>query len=108
MTDLTDRADLIAGLRSLAEWLETNPAIPASTAGVNLQHSILHVDDEGGLAEATRIAGLAGVPLKAVEDSEYSATVPFGRYVAYYAVHICRKRYSRSIAHHSYHGAVTP
>jgi hypothetical protein len=63
------RTTVIAGLRAMADFLETRPEIPLGDyAFVNVQHSVLHGTDDEKIAEVRRIASLLGVEARIYED----------------------------------------
>lgn len=63
------RTTVIAGLRAMADFLETRPEIPLGDyAFVNVQHSVLDGTDDEKIAEVRRIAGLLGVQARIYED----------------------------------------
>lgn len=63
------RGAIVAGLRAMADFLETRPDVPLSDyAYVNVQHSVLHGTDDEKIAEVRRIAELLGVEARIYDD----------------------------------------
>jgi hypothetical protein len=63
------RTTAIAGLRALADFLETRPEVPlGSYVSVNVQHSVLDGTDAEKIAEVRRIAEVLGVDAQIWED----------------------------------------
>ena len=86
--DSTERASLISGFRGLADYLESNPTIPAPS------YSIVHTfpsdsDWTEMRAEIDAIAARLGVTASETPGGHYVATRSFGP-VAYRAVAIPR------------------
>ena len=87
--DLFARAQTVAGLRALADFLEANPAIPVRELGADYTTFARADDDNAERAEIDRIAAALG---ERVEDEtgdggHYRVSKTFGR-ITYCAVHI--------------------
>ncbi len=104
-TNLKDRAEFIASLRQLADFLDTNPAVPVPMYGADL---LLPADtyEDGGKEQVEHIARLLGAPIDdATPDGHYTAERPFGclRYRAasipgpWNAAYDARHSYEKSI-----------
>lgn len=97
MNDIEHRAAQIQGLREVAQFLADNPDVPISDLGTNpLSYSIgvFIKDDEDGMAELRRIAGLLGVDITGsygeIRSSEthFYAIREFNGGITYRAVYI--------------------
>ena len=96
--DLFARTQTINGLRALADFLETNPAVPVHEYGRDYTVHARAETDEAARAEVDRIAALLG---EDVEDEtgrggHYTVSKTFGR-ITYTAVHIparCRAEHA--------------
>jgi hypothetical protein len=106
------RAATITGLRQLADWLESHPAVPAPEFDTRILCSIGGDDDDAGLAEVQRVAaavdGDPAVRAKGRSDSTHPGVkMVFGpiAYEVYYVVHDAMRRH---YADSSYHGCVNP
>jgi hypothetical protein len=87
--DSTERAAFISGLRSLADYLESNPEVPASTYPV--VHTFPSADDWAQMrAEIDATAARLGVNARLTAGGHYVAERFFGP-VEYRAVAIPRK-----------------
>ena len=107
MTAPDPRAELIADLRRLADWLETNPDVPVQPwAHFELTHFPPNGDDEQEFAEVDRIAAIIGTEVT-IEADRRKARQEFGR-VAYEAMAISAERMARHQALFSYTGSVEP
>jgi hypothetical protein len=87
--DLFARAQTVAGLRALADFLEANPAIPVREFGAEYTTFARAHDDDTERFEIDRIAAVLG---ERVEDEtgrggHYRVSKTFGR-ITYCAVHI--------------------
>ncbi|MEV4183419.1 hypothetical protein AB0J28_18505 [Streptosporangium canum] len=102
-TDCTVRAEFVAGLRRLADFLAANPKAPVPSYGAGIT---LHASgtDEERFAEVDRVADLIGVP--ASEGVHYSTERDFGP-VSYRAVAIPAEERARHEAGMSYYDAIT-
>lgn len=104
---LTRRAQLIAGLREFATFVEANPHVPAPS------HADLYVfppDGEDAVmrAEIDRIAALLGItPDNPPERDRYTAVRAFGPVVTLRVVAIFTRTRANHRALQSYVGAVT-
>jgi hypothetical protein len=56
-------ADLITGLRALADWYEQHPELPAPF-WPQWDHCVNHDNDEAGVTEVEQIAAVLGAPVK--------------------------------------------
>jgi hypothetical protein len=105
--DLFARAQLIAGLRALADYLENHPDLPVPEYG-----SEVTVYPDGSeaeqRAEIDRIACLLGViPTdNTSRDGHYTAQKTFGR-ITYRAVYIPSRVWARHHARNSYRTNIT-
>ncbi|MEV4835441.1 hypothetical protein AB0K05_13020 [Nonomuraea sp. NPDC049486] len=102
-TDCTVRAEFIAGLRRLAQFLADNPKIPVPTYGQTVSVHACGSDDEQR-ATVDAVAGLLGVPVS--DGSHYIAERDFGP-IAYRAVAVFEDRRQAWDALMSYDGMVT-
>lgn len=108
-TDRTARADLLQGLRDLADWLETNPDVPVADFATFelLIHTGQLVGHDNAVAEVQRIAHLIGGTVES--DSGHTHTARhFGPRVSYRALAIDRDVMARHDALMSYRGTVEP
>jgi hypothetical protein len=103
-----ERAKFIAGLRALADYLATNPAIPVPPHGDDI---IVHVDaaEDGGLIQVRQLARQlqATVIDETAHDGHCYAARSFGP-VCYRVVSIPNSRMARHQAFWSYAGCVDP
>ncbi|MFI2663687.1 hypothetical protein [Micromonospora carbonacea] len=98
------RAEVIAGLRELANALEANPELPLP--GYRVQHCVLAADDATGQAEVARAAELLGIEMTTVGGSTI-AEQQFGG-VTYEVFYVSRQRIADHDALMSYRGTVVP
>ena len=107
--DLFARHQIITGLRSLADFLEANPAVPVNKYGIDVLHSVREHDDTASAAEVDRIAALLGndVQDERHQRGHYKVTRTFGR-VTYRAYYVPSEEMRRYRAWCSYVNAVTP
>lgn len=101
-TPVTRHEQIAAGLRELADFIQTHPDLPipdypAVTCAIGSE-----TDDESGLAQVTAAAAILGT-----EVSSRSTVRYFGP-VEYRVSHATRDRMARYNAAHSYEGAVQP
>ncbi|WP_214111066.1 hypothetical protein [Acrocarpospora catenulata] len=101
-TDSTVRADFIAGLRRLADFLAANPKVPVPTYGTEVTVHARGTDDEQRTA-VDLIADLIGSP--ASDGDHYTTGRDFGP-IAYRAVAIPADRSADYDAWSSYYGSV--
>lgn len=108
------RAEFIAGLRALADFLAAHPDLPVPRCPELTVHTGLdgvggRLPDEQARAEVDRVAAVLGVPAAAADcdDSHYSARRMFGP-VEYGAIAIRSEHMRRHAAYTSYSGAVEP
>ncbi|PSK83041.1 hypothetical protein CLV63_1417 [Murinocardiopsis flavida] len=104
------RAQVIAGLRELADYLEAHPQIPAR-ADCEMNVSIIgdygvEVDDADKRAELERIAALADAPVRS-RNGQHTAKRGFGP-VTYRATAIDQARMDAHEALYSYAGNIGP
>jgi hypothetical protein len=109
MTDLTAaRAEVIDGLRQLADFLAANPGVPVSKYGWHLHEFPARGTDPDGRADVDRAAAALGVtPRDDTASGHYSAARTFGR-ITYSYTHISARRRAAHDAWSSYSGSVTP
>jgi hypothetical protein len=104
----THRADLIAGLHALADFLDTNPDLPVPEFSTDV---MVHIDgtDEEQRAEVDRVASLLGVAIldQTARGGHYKAVRSFGP-VEYRCVAIPAAAMARHAAAQSYARSVTP
>lgn len=83
------RAQTIAGLRALADFLEANPRIPIRPEGADYAFFSHRTDDAAERAEIDIIATALGEPVhdETSEGGEYTVTKTFGA-ITYHAIHI--------------------
>ncbi len=109
MTTPNSRDQFIGGLRQLADYLDTHPAVPVALHGWDLLVSTHHDRDPDGIAEVDRIAALLGVPAEdeIADGGHYSAIKVFGP-VTYRAFHIPARYRAVHRALMTYAYSVTP
>jgi hypothetical protein len=107
-TDPAARQALITGLRDLADYLDTHPAVPVPAYGTEIYLNAASTDD-GGCAQVDWFARQLGVPVPASisYSGHYEAARRFGP-VGYRMVAISDDAMARHYALSSYSGAVTP
>lgn len=83
---MSTRDEILDGLTGLVEALRADPRIPVSESGARVTYSVLNTDDDTGLAELHRIAGVLGVEVTASGPDHYYAVKQFGAvdYEAHY------------------------
>jgi hypothetical protein len=103
-TDSSARAEFIAGLRRLADFLAANPKVPIPAYGADIN---LHTggSDDQQRAEVDRIAELIGSTPS--EGVHYETTRNFGP-ITYRAVAVWENTLRDWEALTTYQGAVTP
>ncbi|GGU92204.1 hypothetical protein GCM10010182_04230 [Actinomadura cremea] len=89
--DLFARHQTITGLRALADFLETNPAVPVSEYGQTFYVSTRELDDASAVAAVDQIAALLDVDVcdETDQGGHYTAQKSFGR-ISYRILHIPR------------------
>ncbi|RAY15208.1 hypothetical protein DPM19_10845 [Actinomadura craniellae] len=108
--DLLARHQTITGLRALADFLETHPAVPVEEYGRDYP---IYTDrdhtEESGRAEIDRIAALLGAQVidDTADGGHYTTSRTFGR-ITYRAVHIPDHSGARYAALMTYADNVTP
>lgn len=107
--DLFARAQTIAGLRQLADYLEDHPDLPVTEYGFDLTVYPQADNEAAGRAEVDRIANILGVtPIdNTPNNGHYIASKTFGR-IAYRAVHIPSRAWASYIARNSYEHNIRP
>jgi len=104
----TVRAEFIAGLRALADYLATHPQIPVPPYGEDMT---FHVDaaEDGGCEQVRQIARHLGATVvdETAHDGHCYAVRSFGP-LSYRVVSIPNSRMARHQALWSYNGCVTP
>ena len=107
-TDPDARQAFIAGLRDLAWYLASHPAVPVSRYGTEIH---LHADstDDGGCAQVDHFARRLGATAdnSIANDGHYEAVRCFGP-VGYKMIAISDARMARHHAEASYTGCVIP
>lgn len=81
------RAEVIAGLREMADWYEANPGIPLDLYGWQMLNSLSGPNDEAARAELLRVAELVGEPANLTANHPDVKKMFRGR-VAYRAYYI--------------------
>ena len=91
--DLFARAQTIAGLRALADFLENNPSVPVRELGADYTVFARREDDAAERTEIDSIARALGeIPTDDTRDGgHYTVSKTFGR-VTYSAVHVPARR----------------
>ncbi|GLY79719.1 hypothetical protein [Actinoallomurus iriomotensis] len=103
---MTHRTEFINGLHALADYLDTNPAVPVPEFRTDvLVHA--HGTDAAAFAEVERVAALLGVPVSddTARGGHYKAIRTFGPVeyrciaipVAVMAVHRAGQSYAESV-----------
>lgn len=108
ITDIATRQAFITGLRDLADYLVTHPAVPVPDHGTEILLCTASADD-GGCAQIDRFARQLGVPVEneLAYSGHYGAARSFGP-VGYRMTAISDAAMARHYAYSSYSGAVTP
>jgi hypothetical protein len=104
------RAEVIGGLRQLADYLDQHPEVPVNEFGWSLLDFTRHdVDDTAGKAEVDQVAATLGVTVRdeTPRGGHYRAVKAFGL-VTYEFLHVTKRRQAASEALMSYSGCVTP
>jgi hypothetical protein len=107
--DLFARHQTISGLRALADFLESNPAVPVPAYGWDLNLYMRdHGDDRCHRAEVGRIAALLhAAPVDDTADGGHLVvSKTFGR-ISYRAVHVPARQMDEHYAHMSYRNNIT-
>jgi len=101
--DLFARTQTISGLRQLADFLETNPAVPVDTYGYTLNQFTDRHPDETCRTHVTAVADLLGVtPLDETDSGGHLyASRTFGR-ITYQICHIPQRNREEFQARSSY------
>src|SRR5437763_2079120 len=102
------RAEFTMGLRLLAQYLETHPAVPIPRYGSAIT-AFVNSTEEGGCHQVREVADMLGVTV--TDDTptggHYYAEKPFGL-VTYRVISIPDSRMARYQALSSYDGCVDP
>jgi hypothetical protein len=108
LTTDTTRQAFITGLRDLADYLASHPAVPVPAHGTEILLSVNSTDD-GGCAQVDRFARHLGVPVEndLAYSGHYRAARSFGP-VGYRMTAISDHAMARHHAHESYYGYVIP
>ncbi len=103
------RADITAGLRQIADYLDAHPDLPAAPYGWDLLVATHGDTDTEAAAEVDRIAAILGVPVddQTRDGGHYTANKTFGP-ITYRAFHITARSKAAHRAHMTYADAVTP
>ena len=107
--DLFARAQTVAGLRALADFLENNPTVPVNEYGADYK---IFARAESNAAERTEIDRIASALGADVEDDttrggHYTVSKTFGR-ITYSAVHVPAERQAAHEALMSYAPVFNP
>ena len=107
-TDLSTRQAFITGLRDLADYLASHPAVAIPAHGTEILLSAASADD-GGCAQVDYFARQLGVPVEngLACDGHYAAARSFGP-VGYRMTAITDHAMARHHAADTYYGCVTP
>ena len=108
--DVLSRAKVIAGLRQLADYLDTHSGLPVCIFGWDVNVYPPHRATEAeGRAEIDRIAALLGIPVtdETADEGHYIARRAFGL-VTYSAVWVPDRRRAAHAALMSYSGCISP
>ena len=107
-TDPVIRQAFITGLRDLADYLASHPAVAIPAHGTEILLSAASADD-GGCAQVDHFARQLGVPVQndLACDGHYRAARSFGP-VGYRMTAISDHAMARHRADRSYSGCVTP
>lgn len=100
------RAEFTAGLRALADFIDTHPEMPLPR-GADARVFLNGTDDEDR-AEVDRVAGILGVQPERTLHGHYRAERDFGGRVTCAAIAVPAQRMAQHIALMSYDSAVTP
>lgn len=102
------RAQTVAGLRELADWLEQHPDAPLAPYGqYEISHYVFGDDDTSGYAAVADHAAALGLDHRPGEDST-EAVQTFAGGVRYAIRYLGRERCRRHAALVSYSGSVQP
>jgi hypothetical protein len=107
--DLLSRAQTIAGLRELADYLQAHPGVPVRDLGWDLNIYPQLPTEALKRAEIDRIAAVLGVPVcdETGQRGHYTVTRSFGL-VSYSAICVPDRRAAEHRALMSYSGTVAP
>ncbi len=88
---MSERSDVVRGLRALADFLDAHPDLPAPWH-VDAPAATSRSDDAAERAEVDRIAGILGVPAATTnpKGTHYEAERDFGGGVKYVATAITK------------------
>jgi hypothetical protein len=106
--DSGNRNDFITGLRDLANYLASHPAVPVPRYGTEIYLSASSTDD-GGCAEVDHFARQLDItPVNSVaHNGHYQAARCFGP-IGYRMLAISQAAMARHLAADTYYGCVTP
>ncbi len=99
-------AEVIQGLKNLAEFLKDHPDLPLENGQDPYRVSVRHGTDEENRAEVDRIAAILGVTPGHSGSTHYTAARDFGGGVTYSATAITRRYMASYNAALSYQGSV--
>jgi hypothetical protein len=107
-TEPAIRQAFITGLRDLADYLASHPAVPVPRYGTEIYLSAASTDD-GGCAQVRHFARQLGIPAPTSisQSGHYEATRSFGP-VGYRITAISDAAMARHYAADTYYGCVTP
>lgn len=105
MSDDEQRAQLVAGLRELADWYEQHPTMPVPSYP-DFAHCVLTGDDKAGSAEVRKMARLLGVKPYG-NGHRVTADRRFGA-VAFRAFYVPCAEMALHQAETSYQGCIEP
>jgi hypothetical protein len=105
----TTRTEVTAGLRQLADYLDTHPDIPVAIYGWDLLIQAHGDNDTAKSTELDRIAAILGVPVdhKSAEGGHYTAVRSFGP-ITYHAYYVTARAKAAYQAYMTYADAVIP
>lgn len=106
------RAELIAGLRDLADWLEANPKVPVGRYP-SIQFTYFPGNEPGAdeaaeSAAVDRIAALIGVEVEVSPGEGHRSALKMVGRASYKAIAIPAKAIAEHDALQSYRGSVAP
>lgn len=108
-SERTHRSQLATDLRSFADFLDSNPGIPAPrSVDVSLlpRHDGSAKTEAEAIAEVERIAAELGTPVE-VHNGHHTATISFGL-IRFRAFVVTAQAMARHEALWSYQGVITP
>lgn len=107
--DLLARAQVIDGLRQLADYLDTHPDVPVNEYGYDLNGYTTRSTDTTERAAVDQVAAALDVPVddETRDGGHYIAARTFGR-ITYRFIHVPARRRAEHQAWASYSTSVTP